>query len=574
MRNLLALMAVGVCAASAPAQTQIDTEYIMYGGIPGTTNWELRRTIDSNGNGVFTDGGEWATWAFDNEVLIAFVGDMRYQEVAGVPTVFGPGGSDNILRIVDNDGDGLALSAGEVNIFVDTRALYGVSNTSPDGVDFDLNGVLYVTDDIWSGAPQPGSGITAYNDIDGNGNAMGLGESTLFVDGQGALSVPGIIGNEPIDLGDFEAIMVDSNGVVIAWAQQDLVHYAFQDMNGDGDAMDPGEARNFLNLIGDKANLEQNPDVAAFLLPNPSCPSTGGVGRYGSLEAMAVEHGGGPNGEDIYWIASTASNSSCNGGNGYVFRGIDNNGDGDLNDAGEVTLWLDGANNAFMLYPVTSIWDGDANDGGFTIFQGSGPFGINFEQDSVYWLEDLNGDGDAMDNNEQQLRYFWEPDGAFTDGICAVPFTAFNPDLPFCEIFGSPGTTSTGSQPLINHVGVPDLGGQFDVTLTGATIAASPTTTAFLRIGASDTFWNRFGGLGLPLDLTPYGAAGNILYVSDEYGDFPTNVLSTGDALLTLQVPGNPAAKGADFFCQWAVTDPTANTRGITVSDALHCQIQ
>ncbi|TAH39680.1 MAG: hypothetical protein EYC70_02510 [Planctomycetota bacterium] len=562
MRPLLVLTAALLTAASAAAQA----EYMMYGGTPSTTDWEIRRTFDVDGDQLFLTPGERIAFAADGATQVTFVNDLRYEELQGVPSVFGAGGDDVILRLVDLDGDGVASGPTEVLVFADTRASFGVANTSPDGVDFSPNTLaLYVTDDIWAGTPQLGNGISIYRDMNNDGDALDGGEFFQFVNGQGTITVQGSGGPVVIDSGDFEAVMVDSNEVAVAWAQQDLVLYAFADFNGDRDAMDAGEAWNFLNLVGDKPGLDLNADVAAGALPNPSCPSTGGAGLFADLGAISVDHGTGPGGLDVYWIASMASNSSCASGAGFVYRGVDLNQDGDLNDAGEVKLWLDGANNAFMLYPVTSIYDAYSHNGGVSILQGNGPQGTQYIQDSVYFLRDLNGDGDAEDFDEQVLRYAWDPDGAFTVSLAVVPAGAFNePSVPSFTIFGTPGSTSIGGQPRIGYNGLPGLGQSFDVTLTGAL----PGRTVISIFGASNTQWNRPPLFNLPLDLTFFGMPGNTLYVSVNQQVF-TRGDTQGNASATWSVPNDPNLDGRHIYFQWYVTDPFINPRGAVTSDAL-----
>ncbi|HJM40351.1 MAG TPA: hypothetical protein QGG59_09565 [Planctomycetota bacterium] len=563
MRHFFALLAILV---ASPLSAQSQAEYFMYGGTPSTTDWEIRRTMDLDGDGVFLSAGEAVQFAFDSATLVTYVENVCYEAMGGTPAVFGGGGNDVILKMVDLDGDGVAMSPGEVITFADTRASHGVTNTSPDGVDFDPNtGVMYVTDDLWSGAAAAGSGISSYVDLDNDGLALSAGEMTLFVDGTSSLTVPGT-GGTPVTIGltDFEAVMVDSAGVVIGFEQQDRNLYAFQDLNGDGDAMDAGEAWNFCNLIDDVPGLDVNVDIASGVMVPPRCASTSGTGWYGSLESLSVEHGAGASGADVYWIASTASNSSCAAGAGLVYRGEDLNGDYDLNDSGEIVMWLDGANNNFMLYPVSTIYGGGSHDGGFSFFQGNGPFGTNWNQNTCYFTQDLNADGDAMDAGETEMMYAWAPDGCYAVSMGIVPKGAFatGPAQPFFEILGTPGSHSIGTDPSIGFIGVPGLGQTFDITLTDSI----PLASNFLAIGWSNTSWN---GKSLPFDLTGIGAPGNNLYVSLDFL-IPGQNTSTGEASKTLSVPNNPAWAGRDVYFQWRIFDSVANAFGSVTSDYVH----
>ncbi len=565
MRRALALLAVLAAAPALTAQQQ-TVEVFLYGGTPLTTNWEIRRCTDLDGDDLFLTPGEAIQFAFDNATMVTYVDNMRYGEVNGRPAMYGPGGNDVILRMTDDNGDGDALDPGEVTVFVDTRAVYGVTNTSPDDLDFEPGTwALYVTDDNWNFGPQLGAGITRYEDLNGDGDAMDPGEATLFVDGQGTQTVMGL-GGTPVTIGltDFEAIMIDSNGVVIGFEQQDRMLYAFQDLNGDGDAMDPGEAWNFCNLVDDVPGLEVNADIVSGALLPPRCPSTSGTGWYASLEALSVDRGAGPNGEDLYWIGSTASPTSCSGAQALIYRGIDLNADGDLNDAGEVVLWLNGPNNG-MLYPVTRLYDAVGHDGGVSIFQENGPPGPIYTQDSVWFLTDLNGNGNAEDFGEQIMTYAWDPDGCYAVSLGVAPEGQIGPAQPWFEVFGTAGTTSIGTNPAIGYNGLPGIGQAFDVSLTGGI----PLGNAVLILGFSDTQYQQFN---LPLDLTFYGMPGNTLYCSVDM-QFPTGLNGSGSAQLSFNVPPNPSLDGTRIHFQWYVVDANANQRGAVMSDALRGEI-
>ncbi|MCH2111841.1 MAG: hypothetical protein MK213_03200 [Planctomycetes bacterium] len=561
---------VALFALLAPPAFAQSDEVFMYGGTPGTSEWEVRRTLDLDGDGVFLSAGEAVQFAYDAATLVTYMDDIRFHNFAGTPAMFGAGGGDVILKMIDLDGDGVATGPGETVVFADTRAAHGVSNTSPDGVAFGPTGdMLFVTDDIWASGPTPGSGIATYVDIDGDGLALSAGEMTVLVDGAQSLSIAGTGGTSvAIDLGDFEAIMVDSNGVAIAFAQQDRMLYAFQDTNGDGDAMDAGEAWNFCNLIDDVPGLEVNADIAAGTLLPPRCASSSGTGWYGSLEALAVGRGIGTGGGDVYWMGSTVSSTSCNPGSGLIYRGEDLNNDGDLNDSGEVTLFLNGPLNNFMLYPLTGLADMDANGNGISLFNFNGPLGASWNQDSVYYLEDLNGDGDAMDTNETELSYFWAPDGCYSVALGTAPVGAFaaGPPQPYFETFGSSGTHSTGQQPSIGYVGTPGIGQQFDITLDNSL----PNATNIMLVGWSNS---QHGNFALPLDLGFYGMPSNNLYVSLDF-QFPGSNLSTGQASRTFTVPSSSAYIGRDVYFQYYVSDPGLNPRGAITTDAVHGNIQ
>lgn len=560
MRIILPLVAAAALAGPALAQT-VTSEIVMYQGDSVLADWGLWRYYDKDGDGVWTNVDEQIEFGIDGQTQINFIDDVKYRKDGGRDFVFCLATGDILLRLEDIDGDGRVDGPGEIVEWADTRAGGGFSNTSPDALDFDpITGGFYVTDDNFSFGPQPGTGIHYYEDTNVDGDANDAGEFVQFVDANLPITVAGTAGAVTIDAGDFEGLMFDStNGIVIAFAQQDLALYAFQDLNGDGDANDAGEAWNFCNLVGEVPGLELNADVLGGSLYNPSCPSSGGVGLFAALEVLDFSAGAGPLGEDVYWIMSNASNGSCAGAGGLLYRGIDLNGDMDLNDAGEVVMFYDG-----NLGPIgiPAHYGGADMDGGYTTRLGTG---------ETYFFYDLNGDGDAMDANEQTLLGL-DPLGHFVGEMDAMPVGAFaKPGLgpPFFNTFGIPGVNSNGLNPLIGNVGTPVIGNSFDVTLTNGI----PFSSAILFMGLNDTSWNRPPVVALPFDMVAIGAPGNILYAPGEF-QFPVGTDISGSASFTINVPNNPAFIGQDLYLQWFCIDSLANPRGVTMSDAAHTQVE
>lgn len=553
MRNILAILA-GTCLASTAAAQTVTNDLVFYQGDSVLNDWGIYRHTDIDGDGVFLSTGELNPFGEDGQSQINYVQDLRYRNEGGTDYLYVISTNDMVLRLEDLDGDGRVDGLGEIVEWADTRAGGGFSNTSPDALDYDsVTGTFYVTDDNYNAGPVAGSGIHAYTDLNADGDANDLGEFVQFVDATLAISVAGTAGSVTIDAGDFEGLMVDDvNGMVIGWAKQESVLYAFQDLNGDGDANDAGEAWNFCNLAGDMPGLEQNADVLAGTLHNPSCPSSSGVGLYSPFAVLDFAPGAGPGGEDVYWLMSTAS-ASCIGANGQVYRGIDLNGDLDLNDAGEVTQFFDGPNSGIA---VPAMYGGAAHDNGYSIRVNGG---------DVHFLIDNNADGDCMDAGET-LQTGTDPQSHFVGEMEAIPSGSFAPPISgsFTK-FGTAGTSSAGFAPEIDIVGTAAVGQPFSLTVTNG-LANLPAT---LYLGFSDTSWNRPPNIVLPFDMTGIGAPGNTLYVS---GDFLFDVTcdASGFATLPLAVPNNPGLAGTDVYVQWYCVDLFANPRGVTMSNAAH----
>jgi len=113
------------------------------------------------------------------------------------------------------------------------------------------------------------------------------------------------------------------------------------------------------------------------------------------------------------------------------------------------------------------------------------------------------------------------------------------------------------ASPLLGNVGLPILGGSYDVTLDDA----APSTAAFMLVGLSD---QSFQGTALPAPIP--GAPGCDVQASPH----STQLIFTsaaGTASTNLGVPNTLSFVGLELFHQWAVLD-AVNAIGIVVSDA------
>ena len=119
-------------------------------------------------------------------------------------------------------------------------------------------------------------------------------------------------------------------------------------------------------------------------------------GRLGVVEARGpiasptlIDLTPGPNAIDLVFGDHTTD---------AIFRLVDLNGDGDAVDPGEVRVFFDADNASGLEAPTGTVLDlFRAADG--SIFYGDNP------TDTVYRLEDLNGDGDAQDVGEASIWF-------------------------------------------------------------------------------------------------------------------------------------------------------------------------
>ena len=182
-------------------------------------------------------------------------------------------------------------------------------------------------------------------DSNGDGDAVDAAERIVFFDGDNASGIDTPTGNI------LNLTQASDGAVYIGDGDSDAVYRLF-DLNGDGDANDAGEARVWLSEAG---------NAAGFTLPTPN-----GIAQ-------------GPDGA-IYVVNAGVSSRPQDG----IYRTVDLNGDGDAEDAGEATLWLD----LSAIVPTSSPYDlSFIGARGYLIDPSGGA------EDSVYTFEDTDGSG-------------------------------------------------------------------------------------------------------------------------------------------------------------------------------------
>ncbi len=119
---------------------------------------------------------------------------------------------------------------------------------------------------------------------------------------------------------------------------------------------------------------------------------------------------------------------------------------------------------------------------------------------------------------------------------------------------------ASGAIPFLSNTGVPTLGQTFKVNLA----SARKNTAAVLIFGTSKTNWI---GLNLPLDLTFLGAKGCFLRASMDLFLVGTAVGSSGASSVTVGVPNLTSLIGVQFYNQYFVIDPPANSLGLVFTN-------
>lgn len=226
-----------------------------------------------------------------------------------------PGGSNRIYRFEDLNADGDALDLGERTVFAD-----GFDN--PRGIAQDEQGNWFVADvdegKVWQ-----------LRDLNADGDALDLGERMLYADG--VSNALGIIAHD---------------GALVTTAAGTGAVHRLNDLNSDGDALDLGEN-----------------EVIADGLLSPS----------GLLD----------DGQGGFYVSAIGSDT--------VFRATDYNNDGDMLDLIETLSYADA-----VFGGLDGPWGmSEHHDGGFLVASAS--------SGEIIRVQDANGDGDGLDLGDASL---------------------------------------------------------------------------------------------------------------------------------------------------------------------------
>lgn len=535
------------------------------------------------------------------------LGALAWLQVASCDVVLLDSGSDRLVRLVDLDADGVASGIHEASTL-----WQGVPPSTVRALDFaegpgalaafwvdsatdrvyravDLNGnarfepfeeqlfretgqldgkatpvglVALGQERVWWSSDGGTRGLFEALDLDGDGLAAGPAERRVLVDGDApSHPVETDLGTVGVDPSRFFRMATTGSDVVLYARGAEEALFAFRDSNGDGDVVDPGESRLFLDAAGKNPALPRNVDWAAGKLRNLDIASSNGATFYGRLSHVAAAIEGGV---EVWYLACDsgaggpfATNVHGEGLNGLVFRGVDTNGDGDLQDAGEVRLFYDGS--------VTSPWPSldqvlgmDAAGGAVWITYLLG-FDIR-----VARLVDGSGDGDALDPGEIEPVFFdaTATPAAGVDFVRGLTATLAGP-------LGDPNGLVTyagdsclvggsGVLPTIHAVGHARVGtDELTIELRHVPIGS----VGLLRIADDTTLWSGYllpldlGFLGLPGCVLEVGAAALRARLAEPFLEPSGAASATGRAEFRLHLPPD-GLLGVDVRFQWLVLEP------------------
>lgn len=186
--------------------------------------------------------------------------------------------------------------------------------------------------------------VLLLQDLDGDGTASGPDETAVFFDETNASGLDAPTNNV------FAVHQADDKSVYIGDGTSDAV-YRLTDTNNDGDAQDAGEATVWF-----------------------SAENAGGLS---TITPKGIAEGG----DGAIYVSNAGTTSTPQDA---IYRTVDMNGDGDANDEGEATVWLDVQTIIDTSVPFDLSFDGNVaylND-----LTGTAT-------DVIYRIEDVNGDG-------------------------------------------------------------------------------------------------------------------------------------------------------------------------------------
>lgn len=383
-----------------------------------------------------------------------------------------------VLRARDLAGTGSYAVPGSLSIYFDpTVALdpasglpYGPILGVPKVITADLKGTVYVVGQGGQGSPVR---VFRLRDLDGNGDANGPGESSIYLDG----SLVPIFGNAEVNGAAF-----DANGAL--WLTADALYndfvVKFTDGNHDGDVNDLGEA----TIVYDDAAAANAGNPPLFNVAWAGFTKDGkffmtNAAPFHRFTVILEDNSSPPNGllhdaGDVTIIYQSQAQNPAQGiarcarfgvdGRLYIYNlqsrhfiaAEDKNGNGIFDNAGEALLYFVSGDQGIDLGSGTVF---DVRGDGAIVFADSGA------DAKLVVLQDLTGNGDARGAFESRVDLVFASSAFPTAQPRAVYFL---PEVP--EKYGI-GTWTSAGAPLTldwdSESGLPYPGNQgFHVQLT------------------------------------------------------------------------------------------------------------
>jgi hypothetical protein len=360
---------------------------------------------------------------------------------------------DRIYRLRDIDGDGDYDDPSEVGVFYD-NALGPFVMTSPNGLVVAPDGTVLACD---------GSSdlVLALKDTNLDGDALDPGEARVFFDGTLGGNAGGIemVSANAVTIGPNGVVWVASNNQMVGSIVGDDAILRLEDLNGDGDANDVGEARVFYapalgsGVVGDSipTGVKVGLDGAVYYAENGVTGALAkAIWRLDDLDGSgAIDQPGeatvffaiGPQPSNVFlWDVEQGADAAwyvSDQGNEVLWRAFDANGNGAV-DAGEAAAWFTGA-------APSDLWTVRfASDGSVFGCEAADP-------DRVRRFFDVNGNG-AIDSGEVTDVY---TDVLSSFDISNPRSLALAGDFAPPSLYCSAGTSTNGCAASVAWSGLP-----------------------------------------------------------------------------------------------------------------------
>lgn len=611
---LLPLATLPLFAASIAAQGSLHM-LLGFGGdntnaVSSVPIAGLYDQVDRNGK---TDPGSAELFGFLRKVYSvnagngAFIYDEQHiVENGDISFYVADAGDGYVLKCVDANANGV-IEDTEAKVF----AQFGTSQTrGPNSLCVvNVGGKIVVYTALNADRTSRPVGIYRSEDKNSDGDASDAGETVKILDASSALSFAGKAGTVTLARDDWERIravprfnrfFAFNDGSASATPSSDAwCYFGFEEQSGS-------LTKHSVFFNPSKLNgLPENADIATGSLEDLDITfvdqATMQRRFFNGFLFAEVDEDGDRRALPAYYFANTygatrsfgSKNAAGKELQGVVLRGVDKNLDGDLQDAGEVTVFFNGAGNDLkggtvgIVKPVT--WN-DPSRGPVTkiegfvtgLAEGEGVVYVlveNGNKDGVMALTDKNNNG-VIETGEVEVLYetpspfppvFSAQFGPFSLELHAIDRSLVVDPLPVGALpFGSGQcTTMGGLRPLCSIAGgVPQIGNQ---KLLLEMKRGNSQVASLLFIGASRTLL--LGSIPLPFQLAPVGLNGCTQLVSTDFV-FPTINSVGGSASLPLPLPNDITLQGLKLYMQWWSQDSQANPAQWVVSNGLELTIQ
>ena len=310
-------------------------------------------------------------------------------------------GIGRVLRLADLNLDGDLNDAGEVTVYV--QGVVGtVTLGFPTAIAVDRRNVVFVAD-------ATADAILRLEDLDGNGDCMGLGEARVwYTPSLSATPVPApSIYGMVVSL-DGAVYVANFNSSAAGAGFDDILK--FVDLNNDGDALDAGECTIYATFTN--ASIGASVPTNLGILPDGSIlyTETGSQSAVGAIprgvwrlhdDVIPNGHCNDP-GEITLWYSPPSAAAT-------IMYGLAVDRDGttfvtdtsfervlkarDIDSNNLISLGTE-ESTFFTVGAPSSMWTCAIGDGLIAVVEDTTP-------DRIYFMRDVNNDGDAQDVGEK-----------------------------------------------------------------------------------------------------------------------------------------------------------------------------